>query len=279
MGLGGYLTWTTVAEEIKKASNNPHIKFLPIEQHGSLIKLIKSEVFDHNENFVNSYDASNLILPLVLNNPAANYCKKDEPTRAIHRSDAHIIEQCCEVYGIRNPTLRCYFQLTKEEKSAVDQIVKDKIKTDRFLTIEPISKNNYTVNRNYDFNKWQNIVDELSKDFIIVQLGTGEKVLNNVINLTGQTTFITAAGIIGRSSLFLSTEGGLVHAATAFDTKSLVILTGYQSQKMVAYPQNINVNISNHGPCGLKKECLQCKQDIENHDWKEIVKKVKENIK
>ena len=279
MGLGGYLMWTAVAEEIKKASNNPYIKFLPIEQHGSLIKLIKSEVFNHNKDFISDYNTLNLILPLVLNNPAANYCKKDEPDRAIHRSDAHIIEQCCEVYGIKTPTLRCYFQLTKEEEDVVDRIVKDKIKTDRFLTIEPISKNNYTVNRNYDFNKWQNIVNELSKDFVVVQLGTGEKVLNNVVNVTRQTSFITAAGIIGKSKLFLSTEGGLVHAATAVNTKSLVILTGYQSQKMVAYPQNINIDNSNHGPCGLKRECLQCKRDTENHDWREIVKKVKENIK
>ena len=113
----------------------------------------------------------------------------------------------------------------------------------------------------------------------MVQLGTGEKVLNNVVNVTRQTSFITAAGIIGRSKLFLSAEGGLVHAATAVNTKSLVILTGYQSQKMVAYPQNINIDISNHGPCGLKRECLQCKHDTENHDWREIVKKVKENIK
>jgi ADP-heptose:LPS heptosyltransferase len=78
--------------------------------------------------------------------------------------------------------------------------------------------------------------------------------------------------------MFLATESGLVHAATAVDTKSLVIITGYQSEKMVAYPQNINVNISSHGPCGLKIECPECKKDAENHNPKDIVKIVLDEL-
>jgi hypothetical protein len=47
---------------------------------------------------------------------------------------------------------------------------------------------------------------------------------------------------------------------------------------MVAYPQNINLNISTHGPCGLKVECPECKSDAENHDWTEICDIVKERL-
>jgi hypothetical protein len=47
---------------------------------------------------------------------------------------------------------------------------------------------------------------------------------------------------------------------------------------MVAYPQNININISTHGPCGLKTECPDCKRDAENHDWKKIVSLVEEEL-
>ena len=78
--------------------------------------------------------------------------------------------------------------------------------------------------------------------------------------------------------MFLSSEGGLVHAATAFNTKSVVIITGYQSEEMVAYPQNININISKHGPCGLKKECPECKKAAEEHDWREIVAFIEREI-
>ena len=99
--------------------------------------------------------------------------------------------------------------------------------------------------------------------------------MNNVIDLTGRTSFSNTAAIIGKSSLFLSSEGGLVHAATAFNTTSVVVITGYQSEKMVAYPQNINVNISSHGPCGLKSECVECKLEADRHDPLEIVNIVK----
>ena len=47
---------------------------------------------------------------------------------------------------------------------------------------------------------------------------------------------------------------------------------------MVAYPQNINVNISSHGPCGLKVQCQECNKDSENHDWSEIVNLVEKEL-
>ena len=112
----------------------------------------------------------------------------------------------------------------------------------------------------------------------IVQLGNNKKVLKNVIDLTGETTFREAISLIGRSSLFIAPESGLVHGATAVDTKSVVIITGYQDKRMVAYPQNINIDISSHGPCGLKVECSDCKNDANNHDWEEIVSHIKKEI-
>ena len=107
---------------------------------------------------------------------------------------------------------------------------------------------------------------------------SGSKVLDNVIDLTGKTSFRDTAKIIQCASLFLSAEGGLVHAATAVGTKSVVVITGYQSEKMVAYPQNININISTHEVCGLKIKCKKCEEDAENHDFGEIVKAIKSEL-
>ena len=139
----------------------------------------------------------------------------------------------------------------------------------------------YTPNREYPFEKWQKIVDELSDKIQFVQVGMPDsnlRLLNNVVDMRGKTSFRTAALLIGRSRLFLSSEGGLVHAATAVDTPSVVVITGYQDEKMVAYPQNINVNISNHGPCGLKVPCDECKADRDVHDHQEIVDIIKDKI-
>mgnify|MGYP003112750825 CR=1 FL=1 len=278
MGLGGYLTWTASAREIRKLAGNS-AKILPIERHGPFIKIISSEIFDNNDDFVSASELEQncVLYPLVLNNPDANYCKKDTPEKAHHRSDKHIIEQIADVYSLPDVEKRCF--IDHWDRHAVDKIVQDHIGTEDFLTIEPISKTNYTKNRVYPFEKWQNIVNSLCDDIKIAQVGaTGSRLLENTIDLTGKTSFINSAALIGRSKLFLSSEGGLVHAATAFDTKSVVVITGYQSEEMVAYPQNINVNISKHGPCGLKGECPECRKEAEEHDWKEIVEIVKEEL-
>ena len=125
-------------------------------------------------------------------------------------------------------------------------------------------------------DKWQKIVDSLKENIEIVQLGTSDsQLLKGVVDFRGITSFRTATGIIGKSELFLSTEGGLVHASTAVDTTAVVILTGYQHPRMVSYPQNVNINIASHGPCGLKIDCPDCRKDREAHDFKKIVIEVK----
>jgi len=289
MGLGGYLTWTAVAREIRKKYGE-NIKLLPVEQHGSFYKFVDKslDVFENNEDFCTDYrmgaQGKWQILPLVLNNPETNYCKKDTPTKAFQRGDKHIIEQICEFYRIDNPELKCYLKPDSSEqwfKEKIEKwfgVSKDEDIPD-FITIEPNSKTNYTPNRAYPFEKWQNIVNALKDRIPFVQVGMkGTKVLDNVIDWTGATTFKNTAAMIGYSRLFLSSEGGLGHAATAFNTKSLIIITGYQSEKMIAYPQNINVNISSHGPCGLKIDCPDCKKDAEKHDWNKIVNLIEKEI-
>ena len=282
MGLGGYLTWTAAAREIRKVTGD-EVKLLPVEQlPNGFLKLIKSEAFRGNKDFFmhngSEYDSDQIVLPLVLNNPNANYCKKDTPEKAYHRTDSHIIQQICECYNISNPELKCVLELDCEEKVFANDFHDCILNCERFIVIEPYSKDNYTPNRLYPFKKWQNIVDALCDSIRIIQVGNEGKVLNNVEDLTGDTTFREAAALIGRSDLFLSSESGLVHAATAVDTKCISIVTGYQDMRMVAYPQNINVNISSHGPCGLKVECPSCKKDADDHDWKEIVSLAKKEL-
>lgn len=289
MGLGGYLTWTAAAREIRKKTGK-NVKLMPVEQHGHFYKFIKNglHVFENNNDFCLNYKNAAkdgyYILPMILNNPNANYCKKDTPEKAYQRGDKHIISQICEVYGIDNPELKCYLKPDSDDlwfKEKIEQWFGTPKNEDPppFITIEPISKTNYTPNRNYSFKKWQFIVNDLKDRIPFVQVGvSGSKILEGVIDWTGKTSFKNTAAMIGYSKLFLSAEGGLVHAATAFDTKSIVIITGYQSEKMVAYPQNININISTHGPCGLKKPCPKCKDDVEKHDWKEIVKIIEKEL-
>ena len=271
MGLGGYLTWTALAREIYHRTGK---KIIPIESHGNMIKVVKSSSFDNNPYIVQDLleDGNKMVFPISLNNPKSNYCLSDRHDKAIHKSDKHIIQTLCEPYGIQNPTIKCDLFLTEDELVQADDLLSAHGISGDFFCIEPISKKNYTVNRQYDFGKWQNVVNALSKEYKFVQLGVSESaVLENVASLVGKTNFRVAAAIIAKSKALLASEGGLVHVANAVDTKAIVVLTGYQSKKMVSYDGHVYIDISSHGPCGLKIQCPDCLKDVENHDEKEII--------
>lgn len=287
MGLGGMLTWSAAFREMR---NEWKRWILPIEVHGQVVKIIDNEIFDYNKDVAIDYvgfpDKLSLInlseelkkFPYVqavaLNHPETNYCKCDTPTYARHRTDTHIIQQILEFYKIKRELkdLKPYIHLRDDEQSLVDELCRSL--PAKFVTIEPISNTEYTINREYPIEHWQHVVDSLSKDVCVVQVGTptGHK-LKNVVHLNGKTTFRTCAGVIGRSSAFLSTEGGLVHAARAFDTRSVCVITGYQHPDMVAYPLNTNLWIhGNHGPCGIKRpRCRDCEMWVNKHDPLEII--------
>jgi len=275
MGLGGYLTWTAAVREIK--SRNKSFKIVPVETRGNVItRVVQSPVFDNNPAITYDINHENKFF-LELNNSRQNYCKQDTPDRAIHRYDKHIIQQICEYYEIYNPELKCELFLRDEEKDKALDISKQL--STSFVLIEPHSKTNYTTNRTYPFEKWQKVVNEISKDIEVAQIGVkGAKILKNVKDLTGLTTFREATALIGLSKVLISSEGGLTHAATATKTPAMVVITGYQSPRMVCYPQNINLNIASHGPCGLKSPCKDCQKDAENHDYTQIVDKIRRGL-
>ena len=273
MGLGGYLTWTAAIREIKQRSSDD-LKIIPVETNGNIItKVVQSSIFENNPNVTYDVNYENRFL-LQLNNPATNYCKKDLSDRAIHRYDKHIIQQICEYYEIYDPALRCELFFTEQEEETVAELTKKLDKN--FVLIEPHSKMNYTKNRAYPFEKWQKVVNDVSKGVQVVQIGVERaRLLENAVDFTGKTSFREAAALIGRSKMIISTEGGLTHAATITKTPAMVIVTGYQSPRMVCYPQNINLNIASHGPCGLKDICEECQKDAENHDYTEIIEKIR----
>ena len=281
MGLGGYLMWTAVAREICKAANVQ--KVFPFEQHGVFVKTIKTSIFDNNPFIQQSYESDIVAFPMQLNNPKTIYCKHDAVQKAVHRHDKHIIEQVCEFYGINSPKLKCELYFTPHEETNVSSLLQQQELTNNFIVFEPQTKPGYTVNKKYPLEKWQRVVDYLvSTGETIVQVGapTLDQKLKNIIDLTGKTSFREAACIISRSKLFVSSEGGLMHAANAVGTRSVILFTGFIHPTMTGYPENKNIWIGkDHGPCGMKLLCNQCEKNALEHDPEELILSVKEMLK
>ncbi len=148
-----------------------------------------------------------------------------------------------------------------------------------FIVIEPQSNDEYTVNKKYPIEKWQHVANQLIQDgHTLVQVGreTKNQNLQGVVNLTGRTTFREAAKIISRSKLFVSSEGGLMHAANAVDTLAVILYTGFIHPTMTCYKENTNIWIGkNHGPCGMKTYCHHCAAESSMHDPQDIVESVR----
>jgi ADP-heptose:LPS heptosyltransferase len=264
MGLGGFLMWTAVARELNERTRR---KVVPCQLVNDTFHVVGSEIFQNNPRFVS--DSSGI--PLILNDPRTNYCKLDTPERAVHRYDRHVIEQICEIYGIKDPKLQCELFFTAAENHRVGELAQ-RIKFP-FVVIEPNVKNEYGVNKEYPFEKWQQIVNAISPaGHQIVQVGVkGSRVLSGVYNLTGQTTFRETALLISLSRLLVASEGGLMHAANAVSTPAVIVVTGFLHPKMTCYPENDNIWIgSAHGPCGMKVLCQACHEEARVHDWTEI---------
>ena len=279
MGLGGYLMWTAVARQIYNASG---MKCIPVEmlQHGTW-KVIKSPIFHENDAIFQEFEDTENVFPLVLNNPDTNYCKQDTPVKAVHRHDRHIIRQICEYYGLSPSELKCELFFKNDEHHRVNSLLSNNsLSGQDFITIEPHTKNEYTINKTYPFEKWQTVVDDLSKKFKIVQIGQKtDQILKNCIDLTGKTSFREAALLMSKAKLHVGPEGGLMHAANAVGTKCVIVITGFIHPRMTCYSNNINIWIGkDHGPCGLKIHCEKCKKECDDHNPKEIVSKVEDAL-
>lgn len=281
--------WTGVAHNIRahlNATLNSDHLFVPVEcVYGndrsivSITRVVRNEIFDDHSDITYNLLAHDITL-LRLNDPCMNYCVKDTPERAIHRYDKHVIAQVCNAYGMPDEHIRlkCELSISTHEQQRVEQfLLGHRLRFKRFITIEPIAKEAYTCNKTYAFNKWQAIVDHVKDacDVQFVQVGLcGSRVLSGVIDATGCMSFKQTAALIGASAVFTSTEGGLMHAASAVETPAVIVYTSYMHPRLTAYPENTNVWLGrndDHAPCGMKVRCVMCYDVMMQHDYDEII--------
>ena len=251
MGLGGHLMWTPIV----KGLHDKHQKKIFIGSPGD------GMIWENNPYITKDKNNS---IHLDFSRPDLNYITHETSDKMFWREEikGHVIEFLCDKLEIPIPDfLKCELFFSGEEQKQIDVVLKH-LKKD-FIIIEPHTKKSWSLNREYPFEKYQNIVDSVPKDIHVVQIGVkGSKLLDNVTNLTGVLTFRTACLLMKYAKCFISTEGGLVHGATTVDTKSIVIFTAYSPFNFFKYPQNININTANHSPCGLRSFCQDCNDDV-----------------
>ena len=305
MGLGGNLMWIPIFRELVKGMKQHGLKVLPIE----LGRVSTSPVFINCPyiTFNPNYKPS-IVVDISYNLPH-NYVIKQIGDRDQYIEDMHIVQHRAKYFKLNlNLDISGELFFTKDEKIKIDKclqaiyykiygnmemlaeaLVTDKIR--ELVIIEPNSKNNYTLNKQYPLDKWQKITDLLlanprfQKKYILIQISKSglwklDGLEIDLQELGGgfSLNYREAALLIKFSKLFVGMEGGLVHAASAYgvDTQALSIVPPIFSEKIVNYPNNINIwlGTETHQNCGMRSICPECQKIYREHDHTEIYRQI-----
>lgn len=138
-----------------------------------------------------------------------------------------------------------------------------------FVYIEPNIKGWLGSNKDWGFERWQDVVNELH-DVDFVQ-GPGRK-LEGVTQVDTES-FRDACALLSRASLFAGTDGGLHHAAAALGKRAVVVWGGFTHPRNLGYDSHINLH-SGVEPCGSLKDCPHCKKAMDAVPVEKVVKAI-----
>jgi ADP-heptose:LPS heptosyltransferase len=140
--------------------------------------------------------------------------------------------------------------LTDEEKA--------KYTESDFIYIEPNTKGTFGGNKDWGFDRWQEVVKDMPYRFI---QGKGRK-LDDVVQIS-TPTFRDACALLDRALFFVGTDGGLHHAAAALGKRAVVVWGGLVSPKILGYDTHVNLHSGTYS-CGSPKACKHCREAL---DW------------
>lgn len=189
----------------------------------------------------------------------SNPHKKFEDYMRETKSTEHLTVLCMKHFGLPTETAcsikpEIFFSDMEEKKFS------EKFKfLKSYCIIHPSGISSYTANKDWSFEKMQDVVNQMQDDIFWVQAGLLEEpVLKNVLDLRGKTTLRELFYLVGRAQCVVSTEGLYNHIAAAFNVPSIVVFSGFLPVEVAKYPNTIAVTNKTQAtcfPCWLKTPC------------------------
>jgi len=289
MGFGGALIWTGLAHNLKTRNPDKHIIFLYKRTWRDFIsRQNRSDhiVYKNNKDIAvvtnrvgwlfkkRNFEPKETII-VDMARREYNYCIEATKDAFRYKAGKHAIQITCDVHNIDNAELKPKIWLTPQEISRGSRLLAAfYLKENHYICIEPHTKSEIMPNKQWFWERWQELVDLLNGYFYdnqlpykIVQVGIAtDKILNGVVDLTGTTTFREAAYILKQAITFVGCMGGLAHLSKAVGKRSVVLVSAWEPVELASYPDDINL-YSDVGckHCGLIVPCpsnRQCMQEI-----------------
>jgi hypothetical protein len=124
------------------------------------------------------------------------------------------------------------------------------------VMIEPQVKATGHENKAWPQQHWTALLNQL--DATTVQCGAPGTLF--IADAAARTpTFRHAAAVLSVAKAFVGTEGGLMHAAAAVGTPSVIIWTEFISPEITGYDTHRNLRVAGP-PCGMRSNCTSCRK-------------------
>ena len=129
-----------------------------------------------------------------------------------------------------------------------------------FVYIEPNVKADgiYKDNKDWGFDKWQQVVDALPG--IRFLQGLGRKLEG--VEQRPTKSFRDACGLLLHANLFVGTDGGLHHAAAALSKPGVIVWGGLINPLITGYP-SLDILCKAKSFCGSLTPCSHCREALD----------------
>lgn len=260
--LGEQLYMSSLVNKIKMKETNVKIILLTtcpdLYYHNPLIfKLINIK----NNNFFKKIfivflkitQGSNIIMFYPYNYKNHN----DKNYLSKYKKDLHVIKINSERSNVfyNKEDIKNFFYFSKREE---ENLKKKFNYLKNFNLIQSETKKNFTKNKNWETNNFQEVVDHFSNNQW-VQIGlSSDKKIENILNLNGKTTIRELAYLVKNAKLIVCLEGFIAHLSSCFNTKTFVIYSGIVPIENLIYGNIIPISKSEDldcSPCYLFTDC------------------------
>lgn len=186
-----------------------------------------------------------------------SYAKAQTSTKTIWKEGGCAAHVIALNFGLEVYKPRSFMSFLSSEEDEVNRLLDCYNIKSPFVVVEPNTNRDWFGDlRAWPATRWQKLVNDIYENYpevSIVQTGvSGEVTLSNVIDMVGKTDFRQACLMIKRASLFIGTEGGLMHAASAVDAPSVILWGGVTLPEFAGYPHQHTIicHYVSCAPCG-----------------------------
>ncbi len=254
-------------------------QYAATKKSGKLYLVCKNDYLVYNLPFIRAYlhRSSSYYMSLRLSKyfkriKVINYGTINEDKQA------HLMERIAK---------RLQFKLSKPFFPYMVHDKKDEVDLDfikgKFVCIQSSANTIFSANKNWDMGELDKVVDHLNLGCTTIQVGVKDDLpLNTQYHLNGKLSFRQSCYLLSKATLFVGPEGALMHAASASNTKSVIIFGGYIHHRNSGY-QNV-IPVESHitcAPCLIPSSCtigLLCMKELKAETVIEKINEVSDDI-